>query len=342
LDGDTLAQIWFGLLGVLLTGYAIIDGFDLGVGIVYLLVTRSDRERRIALQSIGPLWDGNEVWLVTFGGALFAAFPSAYATVFSGFYTAFMALLFALLFRAVSIEFRGKRPGRAWRRGFDVGFSAGSLLATLLFGVAVGNVMLGIPLDRGGDSTGGLADQLHPYALGVGLLTTALFAMHGVIYLRLRTEGELEERLRDWAWRCFGIFLVLFMGVTIFTLAAVPRATANLDRYPLLWAVPVLNVLAVANIPRALYRGRPAQAFLSSAAVIAALVFLLGVTLYPNLVTSRPHPEHSLTIFNAASSRGTLAIMLLIAAIGMPLVGIYTGIVYWTFRGKVRLDEAGY
>jgi cytochrome d ubiquinol oxidase subunit II len=342
MDADVLAIVWFGLLGVLLAGYAILDGFDLGVGIVHLFVARSDPERRAVLQSIGPLWDGNEVWLVTFGGALFAAFPEAYATVFSGFYTAFMALLFALIFRAVSIEFRSKRPGAFWRRGFDVAFAAGSGLAALLFGVAVGNAMLGIPLDARGDATGGLREQLHPYALLVGLLVVALFALHGASYLCLRTSGPLQARAHAAAWRSFGIFLALFMIVTIYTLVAVPRATLNLERQPLLWVVPVLNVLAVAHIPRALQRGSPGRAFLSSTAVIGALVFLLGVTLYPNLVTSRPEAAHSLTIWNAASSERTLAIMLAIAVIGMPLVLAYTAIVYWTFRGRVRVDETGY
>jgi cytochrome d ubiquinol oxidase subunit II len=340
--GEWLPVIWFGLLGVLLAGYAVLDGFDLGVGIVHLFVTRDDEERRLAINSIGPLWDGNEVWLVTFGGAMFAAFPEAYATLFSGFYSAFMLLLFALIFRAVSIEFRSKRPGRLWRSAWDLGFALSSLLAALLFGVAVGNVIQGVPLTGSGDYFGSLGAQLGVYPLLVGALTVTLFAMHGSIYLYLKTTGALQERIRPWMWRSFGLFLVAFMLTTMYTLVAVPGAIESFERLPLLWGVPVLTVLAIANVPRAIYQGRPGYAFLSSAFTIVALVFLLGAALYPHLVVSRPDPAHSLTLWNAASSTKTLGIMLLIAAIGMPLVLAYSGIVYWTFQGKVELDEHSY
>lgn len=339
---EWLPGIWFGLLGVLLVGYAVLDGFDLGVGMMHLFVAHSDTERRVVIHSIGPLWDGNEVWLVTFGGALFAAFPEAYATLFSGFYTAFMLLLFALIFRAVSIEFRSKRRRKAWRRAWDVAFAAGSFAATLLFGVAVGNVMQGVPLTAGGEYPGALADQLGIFPLLVGALAVALFAMHGTIYLYLRTEGALQARTHRWMWRNFGVFFVLFMFTTIYTLVKVPSAVIGFGLHPLLWVAPALNVLAIANIPRAIFLDRPGYAFASSCCTIAALVVLLGVALFPNLVLSSPHPEHSLTIWNAASSPKTLGIMLVIAGIGMPLVLGYTAIVYWTFRGKVDLDEHSY
>jgi len=342
MSGDALALLWFGLLGVLLTGYAVLDGFDLGVGIVHPVVPGSEADRRVAVQSIGPLWDGNEVWLVTFGGALFAAFPEAYATALSAFYLPFMALLFFLILRAVSLEFRGKRPGRLWRRANDAAFTLGSAGAAFIFGVAVGTMMLGIPLDARGEFVGTTRDLLHPYALLVGVMTVALLAMHGTIYLNLRSEGELRARTRRWMWHTFGVFLVLFMLVTMFTLVEVPRATANLERWPWLWIVPVANVLAIANIPRALYRGRPAYAFASSCVVIVALVALLGAALFPYLVPSRPVAEHSLTVWNAASSAKTLGIMALIAAIGMPAVLAYTAVVYWTFWGRVQPEKGGY
>jgi cytochrome d ubiquinol oxidase subunit II len=341
-DGDLLALIWFGLLGVLLIGYAILDGFDLGVGMLHLFIARDDTERRLTLNSIGPLWDGNEVWLVTFGGAMFAAFPPVYASVFSGFYSAFMVLLFALIFRAVSIEFRSKMTSRGWRMVWDVGFSAGSFLAALLFGVAAGNVLAGVPLDAAGELRGSLVQQLNPYALLVGALTVTLFAMHGTIYLYLKTEGALQQRIRDWMWRSFGVFMVFYMFATMYTLVNVPHAIANFERFPLLWVVPVLNVLAIANIPRAIYQGRPGYAFVSSACTIAAMVFLLGAALFPNVLTSIPNPEYSLTIYNASSSAKTLTIMLIIALVGMPAVLAYTTVVYWTFRGKVQLDEHSY
>jgi len=342
MSAEMLALLWFGLLGALLAGYAVLDGFDLGVGIVHPFVPRDERERRVAVNSIGPLWDGNEVWLVTFGGALFAAFPEAYATILSAFYVPFMALLFFLILRAVSLEFRGKRPEWLWRRGNDALFTLGSAGAAAVFGVAVGNVMLGIPLDARGEFTGSTLDLLSPYALLVGAMTIALLALHGTIYLHLRSRGALQARSRQAMWHTFGVFLVLFMLVTMITLAEVPRATANLERWPLLWAIPVANVLAVANIPRAIYLGRPGYAFASSSAVIVALVMLLGVALFPDLVTSRPEPQNSLTVWNAASSAKTLGIMAVIAGLGMPAVLTYTAVVYWTFRGPVELDEASY
>jgi cytochrome d ubiquinol oxidase subunit II len=337
----TLNAIWFALLAVLLAGYAVLDGFDLGVGILHPLA-RDDRERRLFLNSIGPLWDGNEVWLVTFGGALFAMFPEAYATIFSGFYLAFVLLLFALIFRAVSIEFRGKVEATGWKRWWDRAFFGSSLLATLLFGVAVGNGMRGVPLDQRGIFVGGFLDLLGPYQLLVGLLTVALFTLHGAIYLFLKTEGRVQERLGPWMWHAWGVFTALYMLVTIYTLMDVPTAAANFRRYP--WATPavVLNVLAIAYLPRALYLGRYGRAFATSSFIIVAMVFLFAMALYPNMVTASNDFALSLTIYDAASSPKTLRIGLIIAALGMPFVLAYTGVVYWTFRGKVRLDESSY
>lgn len=337
---ETLCLIWFVLLGILLTGYAILDGFDLGVGILHL-TTRDDRERRILLNSIGPLWDGNEVWLVTFGGAMLAAFPYAYATIFSGFYTAFMLLLFALIFRAVSIEFRSKTESRRWRRVWDVGFSVGSTLATFLFGVAVGNAMIGLPIGPDMEFRGGFWELIRPYPLLVGVFTVAMFAMHGAIYLYLKTEGSLQEHVYSWMWRTFGIFLVLYMLSTIYTLATVPAAVKNFQNHSWAWIVVVLNVLAIANIPRSIFYNKPMQAFLSSCFAIAGFTFLFSIALYPNMVTAIV-PENSLTIYNSASSAKTLGIMLIIALLGMPFVLAYTSVIYWVFRGKVELGAHSY
>jgi len=341
-SGELLPLVWFGLLGLLLAGYAVLDGFDLGVGMVHLFVAHDDEERRVVLNSIGPIWDGNEVWLVTFGGALFAAFPEAYATIFSGFYSAFMLLLFALIFRAVSIEFRSKLQTRHWRRVWDAGFALASTLATFLFGVAVGNAIAGVPLDALGEYRGRLSAQLHPYALMVGGLSVTLFAMHGTIYLYLKTEGALQERVHRWMWRSFGLFLVAFVWTTMFTLVRHPHVIDNFARLPWLWAVPALLTLAIANVPRAIFKRQPGYAFLSSSATILGLVVLLGVALFPNLVRSVPEAAHSLTLWNAASSQRTLRIMLWIALLGMPMVLAYTAVVYWTFRGKVQLGEHSY
>ncbi len=336
-----LHQLWFVLLGVLLTGYAILDGFDLGVGILHLAVRR-DEERRTLLNAIGPIWDGNEVWLVTFGGALFAAFPQAYATAFSAFYAPFMTLLFALIFRAVSIEFRSKRESRTWRQAWDVSFSAASALAAFLFGVAVGSSMRGIPIGPDKEFTGDFGSLVGVYPVLVGSFAVATFAMHGSIYLYLKTEGDLQARIHGWMWRTFGMFLVLYMLTTIYTLSAMPQAIRNFRSIPWAWVVVVLNVLAVANIPRAIFTGRPLYAFISSCCTIAALTFLFGVALYPELMTSTLDPEWSLTIYNAASSEKTLGIMRTIAFLGMPFVAAYTAVVYWVFRGKVEIGRLSY
>ncbi|MGC4120089.1 MAG: cytochrome d ubiquinol oxidase subunit II [Myxococcales bacterium] len=334
-----LHLIWFMLLGVLLAGYAVLDGFDLGVGILHPLA-KTDAERRAFLNSIGPIWDGNEVWLVTFGGALFAAFPMAYATVFSGFYLAFMLLLFALIFRAVSIEFRSKRPGKAWRGAWDLGFFLSSLVASLLFGVGVGNAMLGLTLDARGVYAGTFFDLLNPYAVGVGLLTVAMFAVHGALYLALKLhESPLLDRVRAWTWHSWGVFLVLYILGTIVTLMKVPHATANFERFPWAALVVVVNVLAMANVPRSVHLGRPRLAFVSSAVTIVALVGLLGLGLWPNLVTATNDAANSLTVYRSASSPATLWNMLIIALIGMPFVLVYTVAVYWTFRERVKVEE---
>lgn len=336
-----LNLLWFVLLGVLLAGYAILDGFDLGVGILHL-GARNDQERRIFLNSIGPLWDGNEVWLVTFGGAMFAAFPEAYATAFSGFYTVFMGILAGLIFRAVSIEFRGKRSSKLWRATWDFGFFASSLLSTVLFGAAIGAAIQGVPLDQRGIFRGTLWSQLGWYPLLVATLAVALFGMHGALYLRLKTSGELRQRVTGWAWRAYTLFIVLYAITTIATLTTIPRSTANFTHLPWAWGIVLLNVLAVMNISRSLKKGYGLGAFVSSSCSIAALVFLFGIALFPDLIASDPDPGNSLTIYNAASSQTTLGIMSIMALLGMPCVLAYTAVVYWSFRGEVQLDEHSY
>lgn len=336
-----LQTFWFVALGVLLAGYAVLDGFDLGVGILHLGVKR-DEERRLLMNSIGPLWDGNEVWLVTFGGALFAAFPKAYAAAFSGFYIPFVLLLFALIFRAVSMEFRSKRESASWRAAWDRCFFAASLLATFLFGTAVGFCLRGVPLGADGEIRFGLADYTHPYPYLVGLLAVATFAMHGAIYLHLKTTGELQARVQRWMWHAFGWFLVTYLFTTLATLVLFPVVTRNFATLPWAWIGVALNVLAIANVPRAIYLGKPVHAFLSSTYAIVALTFLFGLALFPNLIASSLDPAHNLTIYNAASSEKTLRIMRTIAFIGLPFVLTYTAIIYWVFRGKVELGKFSY
>ncbi|MCA9134888.1 MAG: cytochrome d ubiquinol oxidase subunit II [Planctomycetales bacterium] len=342
LSYDTVTVLWYVLLGILLSGYIILDGFDLGVGILHPFVAQDDRERRLVMNSIGPLWDGNEVWLVTFGGALFAAFPNAYATTFQSFYEAFHALLLCLIFRAVSLEFRSKVQSPRWRRMWDAAFFISSLTAAMLLGVAGGNILTGMEVGAQFTYEGNLLRQLGWYPLLVGLFTATLFALHGAIYLYLKTEDALQARLRRAITPIFIVFITLYLLVTLATWLHVPFAADNLHAQPWLWTIPALNILAVLNIPRAMYLGRPGYAFFSSTMVILALGCLFSLEVFPNFVYSTIDPEYSVTLWNARSSYGTLRIMLIVAIIGLPCVLSYTAVVYWVFRGKVKLDPSSY
>ena len=337
-----LNTIWFGLVGLLFTGYVILDGFDLGVGVLHLFIAKTDVERRINLNAIGPVWDGNEVWLVTGGGALFAAFPSVYATVFSGFYLAFMALLCALIFRAVAIEFRSKSVSKKWRLFWDLSFAGGSFFSALLIGVAMGNIALGIPIDAEGEFAGSFLGLLSPYALLMGMTTVALFAMHGAIYLDMKTEGALQERVRQWVNPLIITFILCYVIATLATLLYIPHITEAFRREPWFFGIAILVVMAIANIPREVNRRREWMAFVSSCGAMAGLMAIFGVGMYPNLVYSAPLPANSLTAYNASSSQGTLKTMLIIAAMGVPVVIAYTVSIYWIFRGKVKLTKMSY
>ena len=339
--GINLNIIWFVLIGILLAGYAILDGFDMGVGALHLFV-KKDEDRRIMINSIGPVWDGNEVWLVTGGGALFAAFPIVYATVFSGFYTAFMLLLFALIFRAISIEFRSKRPGRVWRQMWDISFSIASILIAFLMGVALGNIVTGIPLTADKEFAGSFLSLLNPYTILVGISTVALFMMHGSIYVVMKTEGELQKKVRGWINNTIIFFVISYVTMTMYTLIYYPHMIAHFKETPAYFLVALLNMLAVANIPREIHHEKYFKAFLSSSASIVALFGLFAIGLFPNIVLSNSNPELSLNIYNAASSQKTLGIMLTIATIGIPFVLAYTISIYWIFRGKVKIDKMSY
>lgn len=336
-----LNTVWFGLIGVLFAGYAVLDGFDLGVGALHLFA-KGDLERRTMLNAIGPVWDGNEVWLVTAGGALFAAFPEVYATAFSGFYLAFMLLLVALIFRAVAIEFRSKRDGALWRRAWDISFSAASLLASMLIGIALGNIAWGIPLDPQHEYAGSFLGLLHPFPIVVGITTVALFMMHGSIYVVLKTESDLQARARGWVRNGIIFFVICYAITTLFTLLYIPHMTDAIRSTPALFLVPILTILAIANIPREIHLKREFRAFLSSSLAVVALLALFGIGMFPYMIYSQPAPENSLTIYNAASSPETLKIMLIIALIGMPMVLAYTVSIYWIFRGKVKLEKTSY
>ena len=342
MDYEMLCIIWFLLLNVLLIGYAILDGFDLGVGFLHPFVAKDDNERRLVMNSIGPLWDGNEVWLVTFGGALFAMFPEAYASIFSTFYLPFVLLLFALIFRAVSLEFRSKRTSPAWRTFWDILFFTGSTLAALLFGVAVGALMQGVAISERGDFLGSMLDLTSGFSLMVGIFTVSLLAMHGSIYLYMKTEGALQQRLHGWMRGTWFVYVLFFTIVTIWSTMFVPASLQHFRDNPILWIVPVINILAIANIMRAIRQKRPFYAFISSCLTITALIILFSANLFPNLVPAVNNPAYNITIYNGASSPLTLKIGLIIVAIGMPLVLSYTSLIYWTFRGKVTLGPDSY
>jgi cytochrome d ubiquinol oxidase subunit II len=279
---------------------------------------------------------------VTGGGALFAAFPEVYATSFSGFYLAMMLLLVGLIFRAVAIEFRSKRQSPRWRKMWDVSFSVSSIMSALLIGIALGNIAWGIPLNSEHEFVGSFFGLLHPYALLTGITTVALFAMHGAIYASMKTEGELHERVRGWINNTIIFFVICYATTTTATLVYLPHLAERFRDHPWLFLLPVLNMLAIANIPREVHHKRDFRAFLSSCAAMIALLALFGLGMFPNLILSNPVEANSLNIYNGASSEKTLEIMLIVALIGMPLVLAYTFSIYYTFRGKVKLEEHSY
>ncbi len=323
-------------------GYAVLDGFDLGVGIL-LLVARKDQERRILLNAIGPVWDGNAVWLIIVIGSLFAGFPNVYATVFSAFYIPSMLMLCALIFRAVAIEVRSKKQMRWWRSLWDCVFSFSSLMIALGVGMAIGNFVEGIPLDENFNFNGGIWDLLSLYSVLMGVVTVALFTMHGAIYLVMKTEGDLHDRIRNWARRSVIFFLMTYWAATIITLIYFPHMVEQLKERPGLFVVGLLAMFAIANIPRELSLGHDGRAFISSCVTIASLLALYSLGSFPELLRSSINPAHnSLTIYNSSSSKLTLTVLGIIVAIGVPLVIGYGIVIYRVFRGKVRLDSMSY
>ena len=336
-----LNTTWFLLVGVLIIGYAILDGFDLGVGVLHLFI-KDEKEKRIAMNSIGPIWDGNEVWLLTGGGALFAAFPVVYATVFSGFYIAFMLLLAALIFRAVSFEFRGKIETDRWKKSWDYAFGIGSLIPALLFGVAIGNILRGLLIDQSGNYLGSFIDLLNPYSILVGLVSLTFFIMHGAIYLALKSDGALQNRMISWINKSWMAFIVLYIIATFFTFFAASFLFEGILSNPLFWILFILLIVSIVAIPISVRGKKFFQALLFSSAVIAAMTGLVAISLFPKLVPSSIDLAYSLTIYNASSSERTLTAMLIIALIGMPIVIAYTFFIYRIFKGKTVISKESY
>ena len=339
---SSLEFAWFSVFVLLLTGYAVLDGFDLGVGMLHLF-SKKDVDRRLMLNSIGPVWDGNEVWLVTAGGALFAGFPDVYATLCSAFYIPVMLLLSGLIFRAVAIEFRSKQPMAWWRWMWDIFFCFASFLIAFILGLIMGNLIRGIPLDGSKEFIGTIFDLFNPYALLVGFFTTALFTMHGAIYLMMKTEGELHERLRGFVNPSIIAFIMLYAITTFATLIYMPHMIENIQERPYFFLVALLNMFAIANIPRCIHLGQDGRAFISSAINIICLLALYAIGTYPEVIRASNDPANlSLTLFNSASSVKTLKILMLMAIIGVPMVASYTIGIYWIFKVKVRLDSRSY
>jgi cytochrome d ubiquinol oxidase subunit II len=337
-----LSLLWYLIIGFSVAFYVILDGFDLGVGIMNFF-TKQDRDRRVFLNAIGPVWDGNEVWLVIVGGALFAGFPDVYATLFSGFYNLCMLLLAALIFRAVAIEFRSKRESKRWRLIWDALFSCSSLLIAFGLGIVLGNLMDGIPLNENKDFVGSFAMFFRPFPILIGFFTVSLLMMHGSIYLAMKTEGALHKRLCLWSNRCIWGFVAIYVVTSVVTWVQAPHLIDRFKEDPLFLIVPLATLLCILNIPRMFTRHSIGWAFLFSCFSIALLFCVFGIGTFPYLVRSSLHPEaNSLSFFNASASALTLKVLLIMVAIGIPLVFLYGTYAYRVFRGKVKLDKMSY
>ena len=332
---------WFLVFGAVISGYAILDGFDLGAGSLHLFL-RKEESRRIAMNAIGPIWDGNEVWLVIGGGALFAGFPVAYAAIFSAFYIPFMIFLVGLIFRAISIEFRSKEPWPMWRKAWDIVYCFASVVISLSLGLMLGNVVEGLPLDGNREFAGSLLSFFNPFAIMVSITTLALFMMHGAIFLTMKTENRLFVKLHVLANNFIVFFVVSFVITTLYTLLYIPHLSDFFKSRPGWFTIPLLMILSIANIPRQVKVGKYRFAFISSTITIALLLIMVAIEVFPYLLYSPQHPANSITVYNAASSTRTMKILLVMALIGTPLVGVYTSFVFWTFKGKVHLDEMSY
>ncbi|MBP1768408.1 MAG: cydB [Candidatus Aminicenantes bacterium] len=325
--------LWFILWGLLWAVYFMLDGFDFGAGILYRFVARNEREKSAVRRSIAPVWDGNEVWLITAGGATFAAFPSAYASMFSYLYSALLIILFALIFRGVAIEFRAKAASSAWGRCWDLAFFLGSLVSALLFGVAFGNIFRGLPIDAEGYH-GTLISLLNPYALWTGVLFVLLFLVHGALWLGLKTGGELEARALRFAKSGWNFLLAAAVVFLVWTVPATLLEENYLRRSYWL-VVPLLAVASLLLIRLWLARRKKGAAFYASSATIGLVTFTGIIGLFPNLIPSRLDPSYSLTAFNASSSPYTLKIMTVVALVFVPVVIAYQVWIYRVFRHKV-------
>lgn len=342
MDHSTLSVLWYFVFAAAVAFYVILDGFDLGVGAIHLFA-RKDQDRRVFLNAIGPVWDGNEVWLVIIIGSLFAGFPGAYASIFSGFYSLLMILIAGLMLRACAIEFRSKREGSIWRACWDVVFSFSSIAVAFILGIGLGNFIEGVPMDQYHDFYLNFSSFFSPYAIMVGLTVVALLAMHGHIYLIMKTEGEIQQRLKRSIWVAIFIFFGFYIATTTTTLIHFGHMAERMHQSWSLFIVPFLAFVMILSIPYQVNKDRNGWAFVSSCLSIVLLVITYGVGTFPLLLRSTVAPnENSLTIFNSASSSYTLSVLLIIVLIGLPLVLAYGYWIYRVFRGKVQLNHMSY
>jgi cytochrome bd ubiquinol oxidase subunit II len=332
-----LQVTWFILWSVLWAVYFMLDGFVLGMGMLSGVLARSDMDKRILINSVGPVWSGNEVWLITAGGATFAAFPTTYALMFSYLYTALLLLLFALIIRGVSFEFRGKVDNLLWKSSYDVAIILSGFVPALLFGVAFGNIFKGLPMDASGYH-GSFIALLNPYGLITGALFVFLFAVHGALYVSVKTGGDLSSRARRIAgnlWVPLLIAAVIFLGYTKFA----TKLYDNYYKWPVLLLIPVIAVTALIAVKYLASKDAMFKAFAASCVTIVFVTFTGVAGLFPNLIPSSIDPAYNLTIFNSSSSHYTLVIMTVVAVIFVPIVILYKIWVYRVFRARVDQSD---
>lgn len=333
---------WFLIVGALFSGYAILDGFDFGAGAWHLFFRR-ESSRQTALKAIDPTWHGNEVWLVIGGGTLFAGFPVFYGTLFSAMYTPFILFLLFFIFRGISIKFRNMEEMPWWRKMWDWGYSISSIMLAFLLGVVLGNILNGMPLDENFEYVGGgFFEFLNPFSILVGVTSLALFMMHGAIYLLLKTEGSLYSRVQGFLKFGMAFFIISYMITTAYGLIKLDHLLLVFKENPVLFVIPILVFLSIANVPRLASKEKYGWAFVFTSLTISLLLVIVAFELYPRLLWSNEVAENSITIYNAAASTKTLKIMMGFVAVGGPLVLMYSYFVYRTFWGKVDSKSEGY